>query len=374
MKMLSEPRLTGYQASSVGPRAARFLYADYLRIGAVLGVVVIHASVAVVISYGRIPLGAWFAGNIADCFSRWAVPVLTMLSGALLLDPAKREPPLSFLVRRAKRVLIPFVFWSVCWYWWFGVRTGRVMSLSEAVLAILLESHLYYLFIIVVIYCVTPWLRVWVRKTKRAGASAPFLFMAVGVLNALVYYSRSQGHIPTGSLLVHFLFFATGFVGYFTAGYYLHHIDPEPWAPRLSLGLVLVSTVAMIAGTAFLVGLYGPERTGLYLYDYFSPPVMVMSVTLFLYVKHLAGSAAAGAVLSPAVRQFSDASFGVYLMHSFVMDAVSRGWLAWQGKDIFASFGPWLGIPIFSAAVYGTCLVMTMLVRRIGYLRAVVGG
>lgn len=350
---------------------ARLLFADHIRIAAIFAVVVLHASTGVVMGYGRIDPWEWLAGNVANSASRWGVPVFAMLSGALLLCPGKEESLRIFFSKRVKRILLPLIFWSSFCYGWYRMGGGEAMTFGGAVRRVVLESHLYYLFILAAIYCITPW----IRLLWRGGRTLPLFFLAAGAMNALAFYFHASAEIRPGLLLIHFFFFATGFIGYFTAGQYLLRVPVSPRTPPLALGLFVASSAVTAAGTFFLAGIYGPGKAGLYLYDYFSPPVMVMSVAVFMFIRAAAGPhlSCGGGARASAVRMLADSSFGVYLMHPFIQDALRRCGV-WQGRDCLSEINPWLGIPLYSAAVYCICVAMTVLIRRTSLIRAVVGG
>lgn len=85
---------------------------DNSRILAIFAVIVVHVGAKVV---GENTIGSeyWWYGNIFESLARWCVPVFVMISGALLLDPNKKEDLLTFYRKRLHRIFIPFLFWSV---------------------------------------------------------------------------------------------------------------------------------------------------------------------------------------------------------------------------------------------------------------------
>ena len=94
-------------------RAASGLeWMDMLRIAAILAVVVIHS-----VGYATKQSGTgwhsawWWGANLLNSACLWCVPVFVMVSGALLLDPARRVSSGAFLKRRAVRIGLPLAFW-----------------------------------------------------------------------------------------------------------------------------------------------------------------------------------------------------------------------------------------------------------------------
>ena len=197
---------------------------DVLRIAAMAAVVVIHA-VAPVVEARTTELGSatWWAANVLDAFTRWCVPVFIMVSGALLLDPAKRMTVRSFYLSGGCIGSAP--------RWWYGsgcylgfralsTATGSAPGRPRAQIASgSVFLHLYFLFILLGLYVVTPYLRVLTlhapaddvglhRDHARAGGHRP------GDQDAVRAGPAQCGH-PLPSLL-----------GYFVAGWLLRDLRP----------------------------------------------------------------------------------------------------------------------------------------------------
>src|SRR5207248_4522395 len=94
-------------------------YGDIARVLGTVAVVVGHVCDMVQYQFGNLnQLNHWIPQlNFAVCnffnsASRWAVPVYIMLSGSLLLDPARAEAPEQFYKKRLGRLGVPIVFWT----------------------------------------------------------------------------------------------------------------------------------------------------------------------------------------------------------------------------------------------------------------------
>ena len=95
----------------------RLYYFDYLRVIAILGVLCIHVAAPYVTMYLKLPNIQWQASVVLNGLVRWCVPIFFMVSGALLLG-RKEEPLTNFFKKRANRILIPFIIWSIGYYIW----------------------------------------------------------------------------------------------------------------------------------------------------------------------------------------------------------------------------------------------------------------
>ena len=86
-------------------------YISNLRNIATFSVIFVHAAAIYVLNFQNISLESWRIANFLDSFVRFCVPAFLMISGALLLN--KEEDITVFINKRLKRVLIPFIFWTV---------------------------------------------------------------------------------------------------------------------------------------------------------------------------------------------------------------------------------------------------------------------
>jgi surface polysaccharide O-acyltransferase-like enzyme len=90
----------------------RIFYLDQLRALAIIAVVLIHVSLFYFVS-SRIDIHSfnWFVSNVFYSMCRFCVPIFLMLSGILLLN--KDYNFIEFIKKRYKRVILPFLFWSI---------------------------------------------------------------------------------------------------------------------------------------------------------------------------------------------------------------------------------------------------------------------
>ncbi|MCU0579442.1 MAG: acyltransferase family protein [Desulfobacterota bacterium] len=86
------------------------VWVDKAKILATLGVVVTHVSASTLFGLRDPHSLNWWAANCYDPLARFAVPFFVMISGCLLLDPAKEEPWGVFYKKRARRILPPLDF------------------------------------------------------------------------------------------------------------------------------------------------------------------------------------------------------------------------------------------------------------------------
>jgi len=112
----------------------------------------------------------WFSADVYATFGMVGVPLFVMLTGALLLNPVKADEPLRvFYKKRWDRLGIPFIFWALIYFvWTFDVR-GKPFTLFNIGQGLVSGSysHLWYLYLLIGLYSVTPILRVLVKHLNR---------------------------------------------------------------------------------------------------------------------------------------------------------------------------------------------------------------
>ncbi|MFZ6044058.1 acyltransferase, partial [Vibrio natriegens] len=80
---------------------------------AALAVVAIHVLGPYREQLGEIADSAWMTAITVNSFSRWAVPVFIMITGALMLSDTRPFELSYYVRRRLGKVLLPFLVWSV---------------------------------------------------------------------------------------------------------------------------------------------------------------------------------------------------------------------------------------------------------------------
>lgn len=86
-------------------------WADWIRAIGILLVILGHVSAVVVTRWQDVTPSNWMTGNIYNVIARSCVPLLFMVSGALLLP--RQESIWDFYQKRLQRMLFPFLIWSV---------------------------------------------------------------------------------------------------------------------------------------------------------------------------------------------------------------------------------------------------------------------
>ena len=318
------------------PRLARL---DAARWIAALAVVLLHCA-AVPVS-GSEPYGSagWVSANLYDSAVRWCVPVFVMISGALLLAPAKREGLPRFYMRRTARILLPLVFWTVFYLAWTALleRIDGIAPDPWAWLTRVTEGrpyyHLWYLYMIVGLYLFAPFVRdMYGRLNERRRLACVVVTLGIAVIDALYRHVSGTGY---GFFLAWFV----PYLGYFIAGRMV--FEGSLALPRPAL--VLLLSVAITACGVYVLST--ASTMNFYFYDYFSITVPFMSLAVFQLILAHPGL--------PRLSLVAPLTFGVYLIHPVFIDLTQRAHL-YDGPMPPAWSLPFLALAIF--AVSAACI------------------
>jgi surface polysaccharide O-acyltransferase-like enzyme len=363
-------------AATPAPSSGDLAWIGWLRLVAITGVVFIHVGGATATS-STDPFHDPTAllATVLDYCSRWAVPVFVMLSGALLLDPARYRDPGEFLRKRAVRLLPAVVFWHLVYVVYVEATTGPigVGDVVQRVLTGRLYTALYFFWIVIGLAVVTPLLLPWVASaTRRARLIAAAAALAVPVLMHLTVPLRFDAGDPTGVEVMWVQSAWTWWIPY--VGYYL--LGRELRDVVLTGGRLALAWLAAAVSGAVLVlqwGRVGRSGPVMPTEAYYSVPVIVLAVCVLLIVHSLVRPGGLlGVLCRPRLaslgRQLGAMTLGVYGVHLLIRNGLLH--LPWIGGGAAApSIAELLAR---CAATLVLAYAVAMVLRKIPVLRQVV--
>ncbi len=302
---------------------------------------------------------AW-VGGFYFVLSRIAVPMFFMASGYLLLS--KEEPYLVFFRKRALKVIVPFLAWSVIYMLWKREYFDASFSF-EVVAAYAIKilrgprtNHLWFFYPLIGLYLVTPILRI---LTARGVVNDLVYFCGLWFLVTPVFYTLQEF---TPLQFGFEIYFAAGYIGYYVLGYLLGKIRFS----RIYLyGLMGLFVIVSIGSTAIIHHNSVIDYHTQYFGNYLSINIVALSAAAFVLLRELPVNDGFNRVLAP----FSKASFGVYLIHVIVLDEMAKSQLfnAWfnTGNSIYM-------IPLLGLLGFVVSFVFVYLLQKIPVVRSIV--
>lgn len=336
---------------------SRVIWADWTRALACFLVMVVHSTEPFYLGSDGLCImthtDVWWCA-LFEGASRACVPLFVVISGYLLLPV--RKPAKVFLGRRLKRIVIPFVFWSLMYAVFAGDFRDNISNL--ALNFNYSAGHLWFVYMIIGLYLLMPVISPWVDKASRKELLA---YLVLCLLTGMLPYIRdimSGSDIaviygPTGiperaayplwgeaSWNEYGMFYYfSGFIGYVLLGAFLRKFYDEGTkkftskiaVPSLITGFGIcvygfIHKADELSGGVFplnksLDGAVSME-TALN-YDTLGVALLTLgSISLLVRIINC------GKFYRNIIKPVSQASYGMYLMHIFVLSAVS----VWLGE------------------------------------------
>ena len=285
----------------------RIGYLDYLRVWAMLMIIILHSPMP------NIPASGILLSSISFIFAAGLV-LFFMISGALLLSRTYEMKP--FLLRRFSKIAWPTLFWSLFYLldkWVQG--TISTEHLVSSVLSIPFSPQgngiLWFMYTLMGLYLITPILSSWLNNASKKDVEWILILWTISLLIPILEKSLNVGEIDN----THMLFYISGFIGYYILGYYLHH---HVKSIRISILPLLIFLPIILAATIKLSGI----NVDFYKYLwYLSIPMAMMAAFWFLSAKKIFSSN-----VPHIIALISKYSFGIYLIHIFVMRRMVWSW------------------------------------------------
>ena len=233
------------------------------------------------------------------------VNLFIMISGYLLLD--KTEEAIVFFKKRILNILPLFLVFNII-YIYFGkipimpVLKGKTIS----------ASHFWYIYMILGLYLLTPWLQKVLKYAEKETLFVVFLWFLCNILNPYLRYFN-LAEIPFSN------FPLTGFIGYYILGYFVKKYDNK--VKRTSFILIIVIYVLGFL-LSFLSTKYVLAVTGKRVSDFFdknSLGTFIMTLSFFVFWCKFNFSKR-----DRIIKIVADSTYFAFLVHLIVLNFVIK--------------------------------------------------
>lgn len=297
----------------------RKVWVDFIRSVSVFFVIVIHTASPLSYQWGDIVQSDWLIGISYNSFARVSVPLFFMLSGYLLLN-IQHESMLDFFRKRFQKIFTPFLFWSL--FYLFIANSYKnytiINGIKAVVYALLTTStsyHLWFLVDLLSIYLFVPLIRIFLISAQKI-----HLWYIAGLWLLFGAVLDSFERIINAETVFDFGFF-TSYIGYFFIGYLLGNFKFSKKTFILALLFYILSGLYTIFATQTLSTQKG-DYVQYYLW-YIRLNTVVMSISAFVVFKYI-GERIKNINMHKFLAAFAQASFGIYLIHAFVLSILKR--------------------------------------------------
>lgn len=230
-----------------------------------------------------------------------------MVSGALLL-PIK-EPTSVFIKKRLTKIVIPTLIWT-CFYLLVKLfYDGHQIALRE-ILSIPFSAQgnsvFWFIYVLIGIYLLSPIISRWLEKASKHEIEFYLLLWAITLCYPYLKLYLSINETKTGAL-----YYYSGYLGYFLLGYYL-----RKYVSQINSFLICTIFVLAILVPVVLKSIH-VEVDFYSMFWLLSIFVAIMCVGWFVLFMQKGNTS--NVQIKALVTNFSKCSFGIYLVHIFIM-------------------------------------------------------
>lgn len=285
------------------------------------------------------------------------VPLFLIITGIVAF---RKEVSLKKCLRKAGEMLWLYIVFSVLFYIIdHDVRIAFSLKDLQIIWNSLLapKGHLWYLPLIVQIYCLMPVLKNLVMDQKSMACFLGFWlvvsFVFPLVLNVLSLCGNDILYVQAvNKLLSHFTVPALIlYSGYVLLGYYLYYYSGNIRTCNALLILIVTVLISFLYGEFYLAA---TGRTCNYCFVYNSLPALIESAAITMVAKNLSGAAFGNSRFVRFIKEVSGTTFGIYLVHPALTEKSLK---YWNKSNIL------LGIPICALLIFILCALGVFVFR-----------
>ena len=335
-------------------------WANDLRAFATIGVIMLHVAATVSLEYPAIPKSYFFTSVFFDSSMRWCVPVFIMLSGSFALEHYDGRIK-NFFRKMFLRIILPFLFWSIVYLFFFSWSDlmdphKSVAQLFSFILTQFLSgtaSHMWYVYIIACLYLTFPFISKW---TKVAVEKEYIYFLSIWTI--LLFINPYLDKYDTSFDFSYF----SGYLGYLILGNYLFKTQR-----KIGSGWLIIFFTAALLYTAlrtYFISVSTNEDNEAFM-DNLSLNVLLMASSIYLLFRNKQY------FVRPSLRKVIDLicehSYGIYLSHLLILNVFLQCGLS------FDFIHPLLSIPIITFVSLIISCALIVLMKKIPLLRSLAG-
>ncbi|KLE14573.1 acyltransferase family protein [Clostridium sp. C8] len=338
----------------------RIVSADILRVISIFLVVILHVS-GVIWTIIDVNSLNWSVINIYNSLARCCVQIFIMLSGMFFLNPNKSITLKNIYTKYLPRIIIALLFWSSIYL----IRTPlNIESIKYIIISILKGNtnyHLWFLYMIIGLYIVTPILRILTSNSTKRQIE---YFLLIGIIISVIIPTLSD-YFPFNFILENinkmYIFIPKAYVVYYLLGFYLTNYELKKSIRILIYFLGSSGAIFTVIITQYL-SIKNSTPTDSW-QGIFSINLMMYSIAVFLFLKNYFDNITFSNRNIMFISVLSSCSFGAYLIHDlFIKYFIKIGFLSLNTK------APIILVPIISFGIFICSMFLSYLIKKIPIL------
>lgn len=239
-----------------------------------------------------------------------------MVSGALLL-PIKIDTA-TFLKKRFSKIVFPTLFWSLFYILLNLITQEKGTPLVKSFLSIPFSPQhkvLWFMYTLSGLYLIAPIISSWITKISKRELELYLILWMITMLYPVLELFLDVRQDTTGML-----YYVSGYAGYFLLGYYMKSY-PQTMPFKIIVPLSILSLLVPVCCKI------GKIEIDFYrMFGYLSIFVVIQCVMWFRLITKFLGGGCKSSPLLPLLEKCSNLSFGIYLIHIFILAYVLGKW------------------------------------------------
>lgn len=293
---------------------------DVLRIISILAVIFIHTTTKTLqVSMHDLEIIPWtlFLNQIF----RFAVPLFFMISGFVLeLNFHLHESYLTYLKKRINRIFIPYVFWSLIYY--FFVYTKHAENFFQALLSGDASYQLYFIPALLIFYLIFPFIHNFYKFLNSKWITLIFGLIELSLLYYDYYVVPLRIFYPIRIALLNYFVFYGGIVLANNKERFISFVSK--WKLIFLFGTLIFAYYVFYEGQS----IYLKTHNYLSFYSQWRPSVLIYTFLLAGFLYNIFNR---NIIRISIIKTLSRLSFFVFFIHVIILEVIWDG----VGKNIF---------------------------------------
>lgn len=336
---------------------------NLMKVVACFAVILIHSSIFDNVNTNT----QWWAVNLYNAISRFAVPMFIMISGALLIN--EKYSLKDFLLKRTLRIIPALIFWSVIYLAWLG--DGRLFNIGviKTILSGPVYYHLWYLYSIIGVMMFSPILSSMYNNSNK---HLKLYFICIWFFVYSAYpLAKELLNLQFDIINVYELYPFFGLVGwYFLGAYVRDYIINNP----VESGGIKYATVFIISAFAVALLTYLSSKTHGSSADHIdftspvffernSPLIIISTISLFTLLSTIKTRGCQ--FIHKSINEVASISLGIYCIHLLILREL-------LDKINYYIENLWVSVPLLSIIVFALSVAIIYPIRKIRIIRYIV--
>ncbi len=348
---------------------SRIFYFDLLRVFAAICVIVIHVADAYQF-YASPESTDFIISNIFNSVAHMAVPLFVMISGAFMLDEKRQISTKQFLKKYVLNLTILLIIWSAFYtikHIGMSVIRSEGYGIKDFLEDFLLADggfHLWYLYMVIGLYLITPVLKLFVCKENKN----KILYLII-ILSVFTFLPSMLDSFNNEYVQIFSSFFKTpiltggAYISYYLLGWYLSNFQLEKKHRIIVYILGFFGLLYTILAGQFVSIAQGVIAENVYKVTALN--LLLYSVAIFILFKQLFQNTKESK-FTKFISHLSKLSFGVYLIHLLVFSVFTR--VVPDNAFIL------IKLALVSLATIIVCFLTSFVISKIPFIKKLIRG